>query len=129
MRKRVLIVEDTPVIREVLLKHLHTLDVNCYAVETGEEAVELAPYFDLILMDVRLPGISGVEATRRIRKHEFDRGLEPVIIVANTNGENRRECLSAGMDDYYSKPITLEAVREMVETWIAASPNKLRALS
>jgi len=128
MTKRVLVVEDTPIVREVLITHLHKLDINCYSVETGEEAVELAQFFDLILMDVNLPGISGLEAARRIRQRELDANIEPVVILANTNGSNRNECLAAGMDDFCSKAITLDAVRDLVDRWLTASPSKFRLL-
>lgn len=129
MTKRVLVVEDTPIIREVLLHHLNKLKVNCYAVETGEEAVDLAPYFDLILMDVNLPGITGIEATRRIRKQEREANLDPVTIVANTNSDSRRECLTAGMDDFYSKSVTRTTLQDVINTWLFARPSKLRLLS
>lgn len=128
MVKRVLVVEDTPIIRDVLVTQLHKLGLNCYAVESGEEAVELAQYFDLIFMDLNLPSISGLEATRRIRKNERDGNLEPVAIVANTNGSNRTECLSAGMDDFCPKAVTRDAVEDIVARWLFARPTKLRLL-
>lgn len=128
MAKRVLVVEDTPIIRETILNHLHKCDVNCYAVQTGEEAVDLAQFFDLILMDIRLPGITGIEATRRIRKHETDADLDPVTIVATTNGDHQMECLSAGMDDFYPKLVTLDSIRDVIDTWLSARPSQKRLL-
>ena len=129
MTKRVLVVEDTPIIRDVLLHHLNKLKVDCYAVETGEEAVELAAYSDLILMDVNLPGITGIEATRRIRKQEREKNLDPVTIVANTNSDSRSECLTAGMDDFYSKAVTRNSLQNLIDTWLFARPSKKRLLS
>lgn len=128
MFSRILIVEDNPMMREALLRQVSRLDVNRYAVKTGEESVELAEYFDLIMMDVNLPGISGVEATRQIRQREKERGLEPVVIVATTTDDNRFECLSAGMNDFYKKPLSQHDLSELVAKWIAGRPQKLRFL-
>ncbi len=128
MFSRILIVEDNPMMREALLRQVSRLDVHRYAVKTGEESVELAEYFDLIMMDVNLPGISGVEATRQIRQREKERGLEPVVIVATTTDDNRFECLSAGMNDFYKKPLSQHDLSELVAKWIAGRPQKLRFL-
>src|SRR5262249_6757686 len=106
MISRVLVVEDNQVLRGILLAHLNAFEVNCYGVESAEEAIDLAEFVDLILMDVHLPGISGIEATRQIRRNEHEKGLHRVAIVATTCSDKRGECLAAGMDDYCQKPIT-----------------------
>lgn len=121
MSRRILIVEDSPILREVMLFHLHDLNVSCNAVSTGEEAIELAENYDMLLMDIKLPGMSGVEASRKIRKLENEKCLMPSIIVATTSEDNRAECLAAGMNDFYSKPLYRADLAKIVEKWL--SPN------
>jgi CheY-like chemotaxis protein len=128
MPNRVLVVEDNMVIREIMLRQLNSFGVNCYAVECGEEAVELAEFFDLILMDVQLPGISGIEATKRIRSIEREKHLDATAIVATTSCNNRNACLAAGMDDYYSKPVKRADMEGLLNRWIFNRPQKFRLL-
>ena len=128
MPNRVLVVEDNEIVREAMLHHINSLGVNCYAVTTGEEAIELAEYVDLIFMDIDLPGINGVEAARRIRKREEEKLLEPVTIVATTCGDNKTDCLTAGMNDYQPKPIYRNDVKRLIERWLFSQPQKVRLL-
>jgi len=128
MPSRVLVVEDNEMIRKAMLKILGKYKLNIYSIESGEEAIELAQFFDLILMDVKLPGISGVEATRRIRQREKQKGLSRVPIVATTGGGNRGECLAAGMDDFMQKPINPEDIEMLLERWIFSQPQTKRLL-
>ncbi|MCC6979828.1 MAG: response regulator [Candidatus Melainabacteria bacterium] len=128
MSKRVLVVEDNVIMREVMLTHLNNLKVNCYAVTTGEEAIDLAEYFDLILMDIDLPGINGVEAARQIREREEQNCLEPAVIVATTSGDNESECLAAGINEFQQKPLYRVDVKTIVERWLLSRPRKKRSL-
>jgi len=78
-------------------------------------------HFDAVLMDVQMPVMSGLEATRLIRELERDRGgvRTPVIAVtANSILGDREACLAAGADDYLSKPFTAQQLREKIETWV-----------
>jgi CheY-like chemotaxis protein len=128
MPSRVLVVEDNPVVRQMMLNHLNGFSLNCYAVTTGEEAIALAEYFDLILMDCQLPGISGVEATKQIRLKEARKQLQPVPIVATTSLTNRTEFLKAGMNDHYCKPISQANISRILDDWIFCQPQRLREL-
>jgi CheY-like chemotaxis protein len=128
MVSRVLIVEDDPLIREVMQRQLNSLGVNCYAVTNGEEAVELAEFFDLVLMDVQLPGISGLEATRKIRSFERERNLPSTVIVATTSSGDRSSCIAAGMDDYCQKPVMRADLKRILREWLAAQPERQRLL-
>jgi CheY-like chemotaxis protein len=128
MRSRVLVVEDSPVVRQVMLNYLNSFDLNCYAVTTGEEAVALSEYFDLILMDLELPGISGLEATTQIRMIEAEKELQAVPIVAVTSQDNRAECVLAGMNDHFLKPISNEDITQILEQWVLRQPQRLREL-
>lgn len=125
---RVLVVEDNQIIREVMLQYLNRLGLNCYSVTTGEESVELAEYFDLVLMDIELPGISGLEAAKQIRLREKRKGLQAVPVVATTSHDNRSECLAAGMNDHCCKPIFQEDLSRLLRQWLFEQPQKLRLL-
>jgi PAS domain S-box-containing protein len=105
---RLLVAEDNAVNRQLALALLGKLGYQADVVENGREAldaVELEPY-DVVLMDVQMPELDGLEATRRIRDR-FRPGEGPAIIAmtANAMEGDREECLAAGMDDYLCKPI------------------------
>ena len=78
--------------------------------------------YDLILMDVQMPEMDGLEATQLIRKQLK---IQPVIIAATANAmhEDREACMEAGMDDYISKPLELEALVKMLERWAPTQVN------
>jgi CheY-like chemotaxis protein len=128
MSNRVLVVEDSPVLREVMLRQLRSFGINCYAVESAEEAVELAEFFDLILMDIQLPGMTGLEATRAIRVREQEKELHPIPIVAVTCTEDSMTCLASGMDDYCAKPVTRTLLKQLLEKWVFSRTQPVRAL-
>jgi CheY-like chemotaxis protein len=102
------VAEDNAVNRQLALALLGKLGYQADVVENGREAldaVEREPY-DVVLMDVQMPELDGLEATRRIRDR-FRPGEGPAIIAmtANAMEGDREECLAAGMDDYLCKPI------------------------
>ncbi|MFT4605686.1 MAG: signal transduction histidine kinase/CheY-like chemotaxis protein, partial [Rhodothermales bacterium] len=114
---RVLLVEDNPVNQRVAMRMLNRLGITPDLAKDGDEAIAAAgaaPY-DFILMDVQMPGVDGLEATRRIRK---DRGPVPrpriIAMTANATSEDRSSCLEAGMDDYLAKPVRLEDLRDVL---------------
>lgn len=101
------------IIRDILEHNSHSVDI----VPNGREAVRAAkqrPY-DLILMDVRMPIMDGLEATRRIRESLPKSPHVPIVaLTAHAMNGVRDECLAAGMDDYISKPFTIAQVNEMI---------------
>lgn len=110
--KRVLLVEDNPVNRMVAETMLGQFGIEVHAAENGLEALELYeqwPY-DMILMDLQMPVMDGLEATQLIRKQEFRSGKHTPIIAltANAMQGDRERCLESGMDGYLAKPVTLE---------------------
>ncbi len=113
---RVLLAEDDVTSRRVAEMMLDRLGCRFEVVGDGEAAVEsvLNGDFEMVFMDIQMPGIDGLEATRRIRS-EFD-GTQPRIIAmtAHATSEDRQRCFAAGMDSYISKPIHIERLREMV---------------
>jgi PAS domain S-box-containing protein len=105
---KVLIAEDNVINQKVVLRMLDKLGHRAVAVATGEEAVEATRTitYDLILMDVQMPNMNGLEATAVIRRNSSP-DTQPVIVAmtANAMKGDRERCLAAGMDDYVSKPL------------------------
>jgi signal transduction histidine kinase/ActR/RegA family two-component response regulator len=113
-RLRILLVEDNRVNQLVARRLLEKDGHDVALCENGAEAVELAVTreFDAILMDVQMPGVDGLEATRRIRSAESAAGRRIPIVALTAHGfqQDMERCLAAGMDDYLSKPFTPEAL-------------------
>ena len=107
--RRLLIAEDDPTIRQVLGTMLARFEYQVEYAEDGHQAVQRwqqSPY-DMIIMDVQMPGLDGFEATRAIRQKELERGgrLPILAMTAHAMKEDEQRCIAAGMDDYISKPI------------------------
>jgi CheY-like chemotaxis protein len=111
-RLAVLCVEDNPYGRVILNTILTELGHRADFVGTGEEAVEAVQRgYDVVLMDVKLPGIDGLEATRRIRALDGPRGLTPIIgISGRTETGDEASARAAGMSAYLRKPISPSAL-------------------
>ncbi len=112
---RILAAEDNPLNRKVLAALMEPLGAELTLVESGAEAVEAwrAGPWDMILMDVQMPGMSGVEATRRIRAEEAAEGRSSTPIVAvsgNAMQHQMAEYREAGMELHVSKPIQASAL-------------------
>ena len=111
---RVLVVDDDPLSRALARSILERLGLRATLAEDGYEALALLQRtdFDLVLMDLWLPGLDGAEVTRRIRG-ELAQERQPCIVAvtAGARPEDRTCCLEAGMDDYISKPFELDALR------------------
>ena len=109
---RVLIAEDNPVNQLVIKKVLSKLSITPDLVNNGQEAVDLCKQkeYDVVLMDVQMPVMDGLTATREIRltKH---RQPHIIALTANAMDGDRELCLEAGMDDYMSKPVDIGTLR------------------
>jgi CheY-like chemotaxis protein len=114
---RVLLAEDNLINQEVANRMLARLGCRVDVVGDGRQAVEAArrDHYDLIMMDVQMPDLDGLEATRRIRA-EVAAADQPYIIAltASASRKDRDACLAAGMDAYLSKPIHLAELADAV---------------
>jgi len=115
---RVLLVEDNPInamlARTLLVREGCTID----HARGGEEAVAALKVgaYDLILMDMRMPGLSGLETTRLLRRGGV---AAPVVaLTANAFADDRQDCLAAGMNDFLVKPLAPDALREVLTRWV-----------
>jgi GAF domain-containing protein/CheY-like chemotaxis protein len=118
---RILLAEDNAVNQKLALRLLSQMSYGAEVAGDGQQAIDALERddFDVVLMDVQMPELDGLEATRRIRARWPDRRLKIVAMTANALAGDREACLAAGMDDYISKPIRaaeLTAALERVQT-------------
>lgn len=123
MKLRVLIVDDVAANRLLAQALLRRFGHESELATSGLEAVQKAVIgrYDLVLMDVQMRDINGLEATRRIRERLGAASPRIIAITANALPGDRERCLAAGMDDYLAKPIQLEALRAAIEGTGAAA--------
>lgn len=118
----VLIVDDHPVNRKLMVSMLQKMDIAADAAENGEEALRMlgSRRYDYVFMDLQMPVMDGIEATRRIRER-FTGGIEPVIVAmtANVMNDIERRCLEAGMNDYISKPVKMSGIKQVLARHMA----------
>jgi CheY-like chemotaxis protein len=120
----ILLAEDNPVNQKVALRVLKHLGYQADVVNNGREviaAIESKSY-DLILMDIQMPEMSGLEATEYIREREIASQLAPVAIVAitaNASHDDQFTCSDAGMNDYISKPIQIDKLKDILQRYEA----------
>ncbi len=118
-RLRLLVVDDVELNRELVLAMLATSQHQVQTASNGVEALERLQqsHFDLVLMDVRMPVMDGLSATRAIRLNPKLRELPVIAMTAQALPEQIRECERAGMSDYLPKPMTVDALNAMIGKW------------
>ena len=123
---RLLLAEDSSTNRAVIKSVLGKIGLNLDTVNNGAEAVNAAEAqpFDLILMDLAMPEMDGIEATRAIRSGQgVNRDTRIVAITANAFGEDRERCFAVGMNDFVTKPINIASFRRDITRWLGESPE------
>ena len=130
----ILLAEDNITNQQVALGLLRKLGLRADAVANGKEAIRALatmPY-DLVLMDVQMPEMDGIEATRRIRSSESADPNHQIPIIAMTAhalAGDRDWCLEAGMNDYLSKPISSQALATVLSHWLPTARHKMEQLN
>jgi PAS domain S-box-containing protein len=117
---RILLAEDNIINQKVALGLLNNIGYKADVAANGLEvlaALEVRPY-DLILMDCQMPELDGYETTHRIRANPESGSMRIIAMTANAMRGESEKCLDAGMDDYLSKPVRLEALRDMLARWM-----------
>jgi PAS domain S-box-containing protein len=120
---RILVAEDNVVNQDVALGILHKLGLRAEAVADGAEAVEVLRHlpYDLVLMDVQMPEMDGLEATRIIRDPQslvLDHQIPIVAMTAHAMLGDREHCLHTGMNDYITKPVSPHSLAEALNKWL-----------
>ncbi|MEG3849986.1 response regulator, partial [Microcoleus sp. herbarium19] len=126
---KILLVEDTPINQKVGLNQLRVLGCAADVANNGAEALSMLAVkkYDIVLMDCQMPVLDGYEATLQLRRLEAADiaagSIEPhqktvvIAMTANALKGDREKCLAAGMDDYISKPISIENLKSVLENW------------
>ena len=131
-KMRILVVEDNKINQMVILRMLKNLGHATDVADDGDTAVlqvQSAAY-DLVLMDVQMPGIDGMEATRRIRTLPGASSRVPIVaLTASATTEDRNACLASGMSDYISKPLHPDALQRLLERWSAATEGASKPMA
>jgi CheY-like chemotaxis protein/HPt (histidine-containing phosphotransfer) domain-containing protein len=126
--RRVLLVEDNEINQEVAQDLLGIAGMLVSTADDGLQAIRMLEEqdknnaFDIILMDMQMPVLNGLDATRRIRAQERFNALPILALTANALSGDRERCLEAGMNDYVAKPIDPEQMYATIARWLPATP-------
>ncbi len=123
---RILVVDDNTINQRVAVRILQQLGYQAEVAGNGREALDVLDQkpFDFVLMDVMMPEMDGLEATRLLRKRQmnpenknYQTRIVVVAVTAHAMQGDREKCIASGMDDYLSKPVRPKDVRDMIERW------------
>jgi CheY-like chemotaxis protein len=128
-KARILLAEDHPVNREVMLAMLKRFGYGADSAANGREAVRAlqAGHYDLVFMDCQMPEMDGYEASRLVRDPATgacNPGVAIVAVTASAMVGDRERCLQAGMNDYLSKPIEPANLARVLERWLGPAPRE-----
>lgn len=125
----ILLAEDNPVNQKVAMRVLKHLGYEADIVGNGQEAIAAIAdkAYDLILMDIQMPEMDGIQATKHIRDRESASQLPPIAIVAmtaNATDDDQNICRDAGMSDYISKPIQIDKLKNILQRYESMKNKK-----
>ena len=129
---KILVADDVPVNLIVVEKMLDSIGYQVETASTGREAVEAVKsnHFDLIFMDIQMPEMDGLEATRQIRKLGLEKSSIPIVaITANTQDSDRDSCIEVGMNDFIAKPFVKKQLAALLERFFPAAEIGTRKAS
>ena len=117
---RVLLVEDNAINRQVARESMEKVGLVVDVAVTGLEAVQkvMASHYDIVLMDIQMPEMDGLEATARIRRDPRFKALPIIAMTAHAMAEDRRKCLAVGMNEHLIKPIRPNLLYDQLVRWI-----------
>ena len=124
MNGRVLLVDDHATSLDIMEKFLQKIGLRVTTASNGESAIKEITRnsrFDMVIMDIQMPGLSGIETTKIIRLYEDENQIKRVPIIslsANSSDKNIEDCILAGMDDFIEKPADFNKVHQVINTWI-----------
>jgi CheY-like chemotaxis protein len=120
--KCILVAEDNEINQEVVKMFLHDTRLELEFANNGREAVAMAASrsYDLILMDMQMPELDGIEATKAIRLLGGYAATPILAMTANAFAEDRQSCIDAGMNDHLSKPVMPEVLYQALLKWLKA---------
>ena len=124
-RKKILIVDDDLDLCHILQTVFEHLDYDSVLAVNGKEAVDLATSQlpDLILMDIMLPIMDGLQATRLIRENPNTHSTPILAMTARVTSEDRKECFRSGCDDFIAKPFTVKELTSIIEKLLNQNSN------
>ncbi len=120
--RKILLVEDNEMNREMLSRRLAKRNFEIVLAVTGREAIEkaLSAHPDLILMDLSLPDVDGWEATRRIKGQAATASIPVIALTAHAMAGDRERALESGADDYDTKPVEFPRLLQKIESFLGA---------
>jgi len=123
---KILVVEDSPMIQEILVERLRFRNYEVVVAQDGQEGVEMAQREqpDLILMDISLPVMDGWEATEHIRKIESIKNVPIIALTAHALVEDRNRSLAIGCNDFETKPINFSQLIVKINALLGTNQNQ-----
>jgi CheY-like chemotaxis protein len=117
MRRKILVIEDNPDCRNILVLQLRTLGYDIIEADSGNAGVEkaLLEIPDLIFMDLKMDGINGIEATRRLKSNPLTQGIPIIVSTAWIADSSIKEVLAAGAAVVLTKPVTHDLLRDVLQ--------------
>ena len=121
--RRILLVEDEPINREVMMFLLESVNLVVESAEDGLVALAMVERNDyaLIVMDMQMPTMDGLEATRRIRLLSKGASVPIIATTANVFVDDKQRCIAAGMDDFISKPVNPDTLFSVLLKWLVST--------